>query len=1129
VHLEDLYTGKPDGSLTVADTGQTWEHAYSSAAAQLRLVGGKLVNTTTATSQPAGYIDTRLDQKVLRLGARFSYGAGSTGDGAAVLVAWRTSITSFPTIPDAPFHWAIWPAGWELGVIVSNVFSSVASGSFASPLATDGTVYRASAFINGATVTLSLPDATSQTVTDSRFAAPGQYAGFEIYYNNASTAARPQLVQLWAADEDAPRPVVQVDFATDLAASVAYSEQVLASAPYAYHLLRETSGTALADATGNGRSITASGTVTLNQTSGKPVTGETASRYVTLGANADLLFAGAATENVTVEAFVYQGALSGSGATQYVVFTNGGTFAAKSLLRLYVDGLGKIIGSFGNVQFESNAGVVVAATWYHVAVSFDAANRAAQIYLNGAAITTTVTSSPSAWSLAQVLTSWRWGGGSAVTSVDRLGEPTVYTRAVAAAEISDHYAARLLPPFAGYSWTDVTPYLLFAAGLRRRFGRESQLDEVTPMTVEYTLRNDDRRFEAGYLGDVANLAANPSFETSLSYWADDGSFTGVTRTLSGGSYRMTGFAATTTPYFYYAATWYSGKGIRLDVTGGDTVALSARAIRATRTGTVRVTAQFRDANDNVISAPSVDTASVADQRVSGTFTVPDGAEVVLAIFMFLGSVVGDGCAVDDFRAVKGTATTYVDGSTGGYAWTGAAGLSQTVTPAPYAGMIEGGRPTRVQMMHDGNAYDWAFGFVEDWPQVWDRAVLFGEVPVRAACFLERLNQENIGTRVFSAQQAGGRITAILNAAGHPASMRAIAPGAGTVMGGTFENVSAGDHARQAARTDRGLVFFDGRGYAVFHDGNRRGDGVTNPSAAVDVSGWSGFDSTNLFTPTRVVDASPAAATAFEVAATPASANNIVLFPVTLGTNMKAVRQGDIVNLQAWVKMVSGATSAQLYARVLDASGTLVTQTFVAQSVAAGWNHLTAQYTVPAGVAWVAPQIVFVGTIGVAITGRATEIHAVPTVRGVLGSAVGEIPYWEPDFHTPLSMVRNDITIRRPGGVDQPAVDPASQRKRGKRSYSDELLLVDDTAAAVRAALLLSVYKDPQTRVRSVTFNPAAQPGFWPHALGVQISDRYGWQFRPRAGTPVNRDVFVEGVEDEWRSSEYVSKWALSVA
>ncbi len=300
--------------------------------------------------------------------------------------------------------------------------------------------------------------------------------------------------------------------------------------------------------------------------------------------------------------------------------------------------------------------------------------------------------------------------------------------------------------------------------------------------------------------------------------------------------------------------------------------------------------------------------------------------------------------------------------------------------SPYYPNVVAGRPTRVTLTQDATTYEWAFGFIDDFPQDWDNK-FFGYVPIVAHCFLERMNQDEISARTFREHLAGARMTVLLNAAGAPTGLRDLDAGAYTLMEQTVESGTVGEHARKAARSDRGLLFFDGRGYAVFQDGN---------------------------------------------------------------------------------------------ARDTDARST--------------------------------------------------------AAQGTLGDdALDEIPFRNPQFHAPASLIRNVITIRRPGGVDQTASDGTSRSKHGRRTYTDELLLTTDALTMERAEDLLADYKDQTLRVKAVTFNPQVGDGFWADALGVQISDRYDWAFRPEQGSPFIRAVFVEGVSDSYREGEYVATWFLSLA
>jgi hypothetical protein len=604
-----------------------------------------------------------------------------------------------------------------------------------------------------------------------------------------------------------PTATVEIDFTTNLSSGFAYSERVLSDGPYRYYQLRETSGTTATDASGNGLNGTYSGTVTLNQTSGKPVTGETLSRYIDIASVGRIAFAQppAGATRVTLEAWVYRATMDGNSATRYMIVDVDGDTDGNDWMGWSVRGNGSVHLKSGYGDWVSTTTPITAATWHHLAVVMDVEADMVTFYRNGAALAATPPALDANRVGFQRTGNVSWYFGRAATNsthgtVGRLAEPAVYTDALSASQVNDHYVAATVVPFAGYSWTNVTTYLDDSEPLTRRFGRESSVGDTTPMELTFRLKNNDRRFE------IENSAS------------------------------------------------------------------------------------------------------------------------------------------------------------------------------PYYPNVEGGRPCRVTMVQDAASYQWAFGFIQDFPQDYPEGSLVGSVPIVATCNLERIQQSDMGTRSFAAQLAGARVNRVLHIAGQPSSMRTLDAGANTMMAQADVSGTVGDHAQQVARSDRGLFFFDGQGYAVFQDGNYR---TTN----------------------------------------------------------------------------ARATASQ-------------------------------------------------GTLG----------HA-------------EIQYRRPNFHAPLSMVRNVIKLRRPGGVEVVAVDATSKGKRGERTYSDELLLVDDAALATRAAALLADYKDPTLRIRSVEFNPQQSTGHWLDSLGVRLSDRYTWVFQPMQGSSITRDVFVEGVADtyDFREGLYLSTWFLSLA
>jgi hypothetical protein len=603
-----------------------------------------------------------------------------------------------------------------------------------------------------------------------------------------------------------PTATVQIDFSSDLAAGLAYYERVASDGPYLWYRLKETSGTAAADASGNGITGTLSGSYTLNQTSGKPVTGETASRYVTIGSGGRVSYSSAAFEGVTkitLEAWVYRDSLNGSPSTFYVIGEADATNGADDWMSFSVTGDGKLRMQSGYTNAITTTAPMTAATWQHIACAMDIENDTITFYWNGVALTTDygpIESGRVGFQRSGLGDyNWFWGATSGTNTISRIAEPALYTYALAPSQVLDHYNAAATVPFAGFSWTTVNAYLDDREPLARKFGRESNTSGVTPMELSFRLWNRDRRFEID----------NPA-----------------------------------SPYYPY------------------------------------------------------------------------------------------------------------------------------VVP---------GRPVRVQMVQDGVTYDWAFGYIQDFPQDYSDD-LFGTVPIVANCFLEKMNQAEMSSRAFSEQLAGARMGQVLSIAGQPQSMRSLDAGANQMMAQIVESGSAGDHAQQVARSDRGMQFFDGRGYAVFQDGNYR------------------------------------------------------------TSNARAVSS-----------------------------------------------------------------------------------------QGTLGPV--EINYRRPQFHSPKSLIRNVIRLRRPGGVEQQAIDAASKQKYGESTYSDELLLANDSALAARAADLLADYREPALRVRSVEFDPRQSTGHWEDSLGVQLSDRYTWQFDPMQGSSLIRAVYVEGVSDvyDFRSGQYLSHWVLSLA
>lgn len=180
--------------------GTTWELLPLTGNNSLRLSGGVLTNAA-ASGQQAGYLtfNQNAGQNVSRIGATWKFtNVGAGNNGAATLVVWKTHPISTGAPPDAGVHLAIGRSGWIFGKILSgNPVVTIASGSFSPALDYDVPL-TVDVRISGTTATVSLPDGTTQVVTDADIAAAaGPWATIEAFQNDAAADDRTGFYKSW--------------------------------------------------------------------------------------------------------------------------------------------------------------------------------------------------------------------------------------------------------------------------------------------------------------------------------------------------------------------------------------------------------------------------------------------------------------------------------------------------------------------------------------------------------------------------------------------------------------------------------------------------------------------------------------------------------------------------------------------------------------------------------------------------------------------------------------------------------------------------------------------------------------------------------------------------------------------
>ncbi len=189
------WTGRPDGPLPAAgDEGVPFTTLLSNTIAQPTLRGGALVGNLPAAAS-AVYLTQPVGAPVRRIGARIAFGPGATS-GSAALVAWNGA----PTVDrvDGHLHLVFTPDRWIAGVLEGGRVRELARADYGLPLPQDGTPRPVDVLVAGDAVVLRLPDGTTTTVRDARFATGSGTVAVWEFYKNADDSADVTVAETWA-------------------------------------------------------------------------------------------------------------------------------------------------------------------------------------------------------------------------------------------------------------------------------------------------------------------------------------------------------------------------------------------------------------------------------------------------------------------------------------------------------------------------------------------------------------------------------------------------------------------------------------------------------------------------------------------------------------------------------------------------------------------------------------------------------------------------------------------------------------------------------------------------------------------------------------------------------------------
>jgi hypothetical protein len=125
----------------------------------------------------------------------------------------------------------------------------------------------------------------------------------------------------------------------------------------------------------------------------------------------------------------------------------------------------------------------------------------------------------------------------------------------------------------------------------------------------------------------------------------------------------------------------------------------------------------------------------------------------------------------------------------------------------------------------------------------------------------------------------------------------------------------------------------------------------------------------------------------------------------------------------------------------------------------------------------------------------------------------------------LTQTKNIIRGSRVGGSQQVVQDATSIAQYRRRTWQrSDLLHQADAEVASYVAYVLSLLKDNELRISTMTVDPLADPTrLFPQVLGRKLGDRITVKFTPPGGgARISRDVFIRGIAhtiglDTWRT------------
>ncbi len=444
------------------------------------------------------------------------------------------------------------------------------------------------------------------------------------------------------------------------------------------------------------------------------------------------------------------------------------------------------------------------------------------------------------------------------------------------------------------------------------------------------------------------------------------------------------------------------------------------------------------------------------------------------------------------------------------------------------------RRIRIRAVWDGVTYPIIAAFTDDWVadyqgNDWTYTTVTASDALAYFAGIDRMAISPVG----AGEDAGARVSRILDSIAWPAADRSIATGDTTLQATTLAD-NALTELLLVQDTELGEFYVDATGKAVFR--NRRAMILESRSAAVQavfgdggfeadtvhdfeigVGDWTGFGAT--VSASSVVVHGGTTALVIEVVGTPTQAYARPTYgsQATGGTSYTAT---------AWVYHPAGGPVG-LAIDWFTSAGAYISTSFASGSAAvADWTLLSVTGTAPATAAR--------ATYGPSLTGSPATGTRLYFDDVVFSPDAVEIPYAVARPSSLVEALANTVTAANAGGTEQVAQDVDSVSQFLVRTHRRlDLLGETDDQALEWANAVMYQYSKPRRRWESLSFNtpsPQVEHAHWPAVLGREFGDRITVIRRPAGGgDPIVRDCFVRGVTHQSDGESWTTSWVLQSA